>query len=99
MDEEVRRRLAYEAQRRQQRGESQRSISRVLGIHRNTVRKLLEELAARRDGDFRTAGQEHRGPRGEGNPPPPRRWRPLLYRKALRLAVTAGQREPPWEIR
>jgi transposase len=49
MDEEVRRRLAYEAQRREQRGESHRSISRVLGIHRNTVRKLLEELAARRE--------------------------------------------------
>jgi len=49
VDEEVRRRLAYEAQRRVQRGESHRSISRVLGIHRNTVRKLLEELAARRE--------------------------------------------------
>lgn len=49
MDEEVRRRLAYEVQRRRQRGESHRSISRVLGIHRKTVRKLLEELAARRE--------------------------------------------------
>lgn len=49
MDEEVRRRLAYEVQRRRQRGESLRSISRVLGIHRKTVHKLLEELAARRE--------------------------------------------------
>ena len=49
MDEEVRRRLAYEVQRRRQRGESLRSISRVLGIHRKTVRTLLEELAARRE--------------------------------------------------
>ena len=48
MQDEVRRRLAYEAQRRQQRGESQRSISRVLGIHRNTVHRLLEDLSTRR---------------------------------------------------
>src|SRR5690606_13712056 len=49
MDSEVRRRLAYEVQRRQQRGDSERSISRALGIHRNTVRRLLDELAARRE--------------------------------------------------
>jgi len=49
MDEEVRRRLAYEAQRRKQRGESERAISRALAVHRNTVRRLLEELEARRD--------------------------------------------------
>ena len=48
MREEVRRRLAYEVQRRQQRGDSERAISRALGVHRNTVRGLLEELAARR---------------------------------------------------
>ena len=48
MREEVRRRLAYEVVRRQQRGESERAISRTLGIHRNTVRRLLEELKARR---------------------------------------------------
>jgi transposase len=66
MDEAVRRRLAYEAQRRQQRGESQRSISRVLGIHRNTVRKLLEELAARRE-------QGESAPEREVPPPPMRR--------------------------
>jgi transposase len=49
MDEEVRRRLAYEVHRRQQRGDSQRSISRALGIHRQTVRGLLEELTTRRE--------------------------------------------------
>src|SRR5690606_1363869 len=49
MDDEVRRRLAYEVQRRKQRGDSERSISQALGIHRNTVRRLLEELAARRE--------------------------------------------------
>jgi transposase len=49
MDEEVRRRLAYEVQRRRQRGDSERAISRALGIHRNTVRRLLKQLAARRE--------------------------------------------------
>jgi transposase len=49
MDDEVRRRLAYEVHRRQQRGDSQRSISRALGIHRKTVHKLLAELTARRE--------------------------------------------------
>lgn len=49
MHEESRRRLAYEVLRRKQRGDSERSISRALGIHRNTVRRLLAELAARRE--------------------------------------------------
>jgi len=49
MHDEVRRRLAYEVLRRQQRGDSQRSISRALGIHRKTVRKLLTELTARHE--------------------------------------------------
>lgn len=49
MHEEARRRLAYEVQRRQQRGDSQRSISRALGIHRNTVHRLLAELSTRRE--------------------------------------------------
>jgi transposase len=66
MDEEVRRRLAYEVQRRKQRGESLRSISRALGIHRNTVRKLLEELAARRE-------QGESALEREAPPPPVRR--------------------------
>jgi transposase len=66
MDEEVRRRLAYEVQRRRQRGESHRSISRVLGIHRKTVRKLLEELTARRE-------QGDSAPEREIPPPPVRR--------------------------
>ena len=48
MDEDVRRRLAYEATRRRQRGDSERAISRALGIHRQTVRRLLEGLEARR---------------------------------------------------
>ncbi len=66
MDEEVRRRLAYEAQRRKQRGESERSISRALGIHRETVRKLLGELAARRE-------QGESALEREAPPPPVRR--------------------------
>lgn len=49
MDEEARRRLAYEVQRRKQRGDSERAISRALAIHRNTVRRLLMELEARRE--------------------------------------------------
>ena len=52
MREEVRRRLAYEVLRRKQRGDSERAISRALGIHRNTVRGLLAELETRRaEGD------------------------------------------------
>lgn len=49
MHDEARRRLAYEAQKRKDRGDSERSISRALGIHRNTVRELLKENAARRE--------------------------------------------------
>ena len=63
MDEEVRRRLAYEAQRRQQRGQSLRAISRALGIHRTTVRKLLAELTERRE-------QGDSAPEREVPPPP-----------------------------
>ena len=48
MREEVRRRLAYEVVHRQQRGDSERAISRALGIHRNTVQRLLGQLEARR---------------------------------------------------
>lgn len=49
MDEEARRRLAYEVQWRKQRGDSERAISRALAIHRNTARRLLKELEARRE--------------------------------------------------
>jgi transposase len=49
MHEEARQRLAYEAQKRKDRGDSVRSISRALGIHRQTVQRLLQELAARRE--------------------------------------------------
>jgi transposase len=49
MHEEARRRLAYEVQRRKDRGDSERSISRALGIHPQTVRRLLQDLAARRE--------------------------------------------------
>lgn len=49
MHDEIRRRLAYEAQRRKERGESERQISKALGIHRKTVRRLLQELADRRE--------------------------------------------------
>lgn len=62
MDEEVRRRLAYEVQRRRQRGDSQRAISRALGLHRNTVRRLLEELAARREHGESALEREVRAP-------------------------------------
>jgi len=52
MREQVRRRLAYEVLRRKQRGDSERAISRALGIHRHTVRGLLAELETRRaEGD------------------------------------------------
>lgn len=66
MDEEVRRRLAYEAQRRKQRGQSERAISRALGIHRTTVRKLLAELTERRE-------QGESALEREAPPPPVRR--------------------------
>jgi transposase len=49
MHDETRRRLTYEVQKRKDRGESERSISRSMGIHRKTVRGLLEENAARRE--------------------------------------------------
>jgi transposase len=45
-DERVR--LAYEVLRRDARGESQRAISRALGIARETVKRLLVEQASRR---------------------------------------------------
>lgn len=48
MHKEARRRLAYEVRQRRERGDSERSIARALHIHRSTVRRLLEELAARR---------------------------------------------------
>jgi transposase len=41
-------RLRYEVWRRQQRGQSLRSIARTLGIARKTVRRLLREVAKRR---------------------------------------------------
>jgi transposase len=49
MHDEARRRLAYEVQRRKDRGDSERSISRALKIHRQTVHRLLQELAVRRE--------------------------------------------------
>jgi transposase len=49
MHDEERRRLAYRVQQRKDRGESERKISRALGIHRQTVRRLLQELAERRE--------------------------------------------------
>jgi len=67
MDEEVRRRLAYEVQRRKQRGDSERAISRALGIHRNTVRGLLEELAARREQGESALEREVRPPAPRGS--------------------------------
>ena len=67
MDEEARRRLAYEVQRRRQRGDSQRSISRALGIHRNTVRRLLVELAARREHGESALEREVRPPTPRGS--------------------------------
>ncbi|HEX7116090.1 MAG TPA: IS21 family transposase [Steroidobacter sp.] len=67
MDDEVRRRLAYEVQRRKQRGDSERSISRALDIHRNTVRRLLEELAARREHGECALEREVRTPTPRGS--------------------------------
>jgi hypothetical protein len=49
MDDEARRRLAYEAQRRKQRGESERAISRALAIHRNTVSPFQSARDASRE--------------------------------------------------
>jgi transposase len=49
MHEETRRRLAYEVQQRKSQGASERAIARELGIHRQTVRRLLQELEARRE--------------------------------------------------
>jgi transposase len=66
MHKEARRRLAYEAQRRKDRGDSERSISHALGIHRNTVRQLLEENAARRENGESSLERE------VGPPPVPR---------------------------
>lgn len=67
MDEEVRRRLAYEAQRRKQRGDSERAISRALAIHRSTVRRLLEELEARREHGESALEREVRKPAPRGS--------------------------------
>lgn len=45
-------RLVYEVWRRRERGESLRSISRIVGIARKTVRRMLRELERRRrEGD------------------------------------------------
>ena len=67
MDKALRRRLAYEVQRRKQRGDSERAISRVLGIHRNTVRRLLEELAARREHEATALERDVRPPAPRGS--------------------------------
>ena len=67
MREEVRRRLAYEALRRKQRGDSVRAISRELGIHRDTVRRLLEELEARRAEGESALEREARPPTPRGS--------------------------------
>lgn len=49
MHDEERRRLAYQVQKRKDRGDSGRQIARSLGIHRQTVKRLLQELADRRE--------------------------------------------------
>lgn len=67
MDNELRRRLTYEVQRRQQRGDSERAISRALAIHRNTVRRLLEELAERRESGESALEREVRPPTPRGS--------------------------------
>lgn len=67
MDETARRRLAYEVQRRKQRGDSERAISRALAIHRNTVRRLLEELDARREQGESALEREVRAPAPRGS--------------------------------
>ena len=67
MDETARRRLAYEVQRRKQRGDSERAISRALGVHRNTVRRLLEELEARREHGESALEREVRKPAPRGS--------------------------------
>jgi len=46
--------LAYEIQRLLKMGRSQRQIARGLGIARKTVKKVLGEIAARRDGETDT---------------------------------------------
>jgi len=65
--EEVRRRLAYEVVRRKQRGDSERAIGRALGIHRNTVRRLLEDVAARRNEGESALEREVRVPAPRGS--------------------------------
>jgi transposase len=67
MDKALRQRLAYEVQRRQQRGDSERAISRALAIHRNTVRRLLDELAARREAGESALEREVRPPTPRGS--------------------------------
>lgn len=67
MDEEARRRLAYEVQRRKQRGDPERAISRALAIHRNTVRRLLAELEARREHGESALEREVRKPAPRGS--------------------------------
>lgn len=67
MHDEYRRKLAYEAQRRKDRGESERHISQAMGIHRQTVRRLLQELAERREKGESALERE------VGPPPAPRR--------------------------
>jgi transposase len=49
MHDAERRRLAYQVQQRKDRGQSERQISSALGIHRQTVKKLLQEIAERRE--------------------------------------------------
>lgn len=63
-DERVR--LVYDVLRRKARGESQRAISKALGIARDTVRRILAQQAARR------AGGESAIEREVGRAPTPR---------------------------
>jgi len=67
MHDEYRRKLAYEVQRRKDRGESERHISEAMGIHRKTVRRLLQELDDRRETGESALARE------VGPPPVPRR--------------------------
>ncbi|HZF24916.1 MAG TPA: IS21 family transposase [Steroidobacteraceae bacterium] len=91
MHEELRRRLAYEALRRKQRGDSERSISRALGIHRSTVRGLLKELTARREQGESALEREM--------PPPPARRGSKLDAFAERIDSWLGTYEDLTAVR
>src|SRR5260370_22054055 len=91
MHEELRRRLAYEALRRKQRGDSERSISRALGIHRSTVRGLLKELSARREQGESALEREM--------PPPPAHRGSKLHAFPERIGPSLGTHEDLTAVR